>query len=247
VRGRESHVSDREMALLVSCILVSHNKPEWCMEALNSVAAQCYSEWECIVVDSGVLFDSGYFSPFMNESRFRFIRSSETSETRRTKAMAPWCFNECFRRGLVGGELIVYLCDDDIYYVNAFKTFVDYAAANSHAVAMYASQDLAVIHNDGRRAVIGERRALALGGRCCKGRLMDCHVDYAQMSHRRSVLNAIKGNDRREWWPEGKETESHADGVFMERIGAVTPFHPIDVKVSQNRRTPKSTYCPSES
>jgi hypothetical protein len=33
----------------------------------------------------------------------------------------------------------------------------------------------------------------------------------------------------------------------MERIGAVTPFHPIDIKVSQNRRTPKSTYLPSRS
>jgi hypothetical protein len=66
------------------------------------------------------------------------------------------------------------------------------------------------------------------------------------MAHRRSILRSIKGFDCLEWWPEGKETEGHADGIFMERIGAVTPFYPIDVKVSQNRRTPKSLNCPSE-
>ena len=233
--------------MLVSCLFVSHNKPEWCKEALSSVLAQSYSRWECLVVDSGELFDADYFEPVKSESRFKLIRSTETKELRRSKAMAPWCFNECFRHGLVNGELVVYLCDDDLYYVDAFKTFVEYASANPHALAMYASQDLAVIHEDGRRVISGERRALAMGGRCCKGRLLDCQVDYAQMAHRRSLLNLIKGNDSREWWPEGKATEGHADGIFMEKIGAVTPFYPIDVKVSQNRRTPKSLNCPTKS
>jgi hypothetical protein len=231
--------------LLVSCLLVSHDKPEWCMEALQSVLAQSYRQWECLVVDSGVLFDAGYFKPFLTESRFKIIRSTETIEMRRTKAMAPWCYNECFRQGIVNGDLVVYLCDDDLYYANAFQTFVDYAVANPHISAMYASQDYAVIHNDGRRVIAGERRAQAMGGICCSGRLLDCQVDYAQMSHRRSVLYRIKGNESREWWPEGKGTEDHADGIFMERIGSVTPFYPIDVKVSQNRRTPKSLNCPS--
>jgi hypothetical protein len=215
------------------------------MEALNSVLAQTYLQWECLVVDSGVLFDAGYFKPYMSESRFRVIRSTETDEMRRTKAMAPWCYNECFRQGIVNGDLVVYLCDDDLYYANAFQTFVDYANANPHVAAMYASQDHAVIYDDGTLAITGERRALAMGGSCCKGRILDCHVDYAQMCHRRSVLYGIKGNETREWWPEGKGTEGHADGIFMERIGAVTPFYPIDIKVSQNRRTPKSLNCPS--
>lgn len=231
--------------MLVSCILVSHNKPEWCAEALDSVRMQTHADWECLVVDSGILYDAGYFSPYLHEPRFRFIRSTETDDLRRTTAMAPWCFNECFRRQLVRGELVLYLCDDDIYYPNAFETFAGYADANPHAHAMYASQDLVVIHADGRRTAAGERRATALAGQCCKGMLLDCHVDYAQMAHRRAILARIKGNERGEWWPESRATEGHADGIFMEKIGAVTPFYPIDVKVSQNRRTPKSTYAPS--
>lgn len=231
--------------MLVSCILVSHNKPEWCFEALNSVLLQSYKNWECLVVDSGVLFDAGYFSPLAGEQRFQFIRSRETPELRQTKAMAPWCFNQCFREGRVNGDLVLYLCDDDLYYANAFQTFVDYARANPQAMAMYASQDTVAILEDGRCVDTGERRALSLGGRICKGRSLNCQVDYAQMAHRRSILYRIKGHENQEWWPEGKDSETHADGIFMERIGAVTPFYPIDIKVSQNRRTPKSLNCPS--
>ncbi len=238
---RSRALSGEEM--LLSCILVSHDKADFCREALASVVSQTHSEWQCVVMDSGVLFEEGYFEslPWMRDRRFRFLRSGETDETRRTKAMAPWCFNECYRKGLVHGELVMYLCDDDILYPNAFRTFVSYAESRDDALAMYASQDVGVIYRDGRRRIVGERRAIGLAGRCCRGRTLDCQVDYLQFCHRRRLLELFTG---KEWWPEGKDTEAHADGVFMEACGAITPIHPIDIKVSQNRRTPRSTYHP---
>lgn len=230
--------------MLVTCILVSHDKPDLCHEAVQSVLDQTHRSWECLVVDSGVLFDRGYFQsyPWADDPRLRIIRSTETEETRRTRAMAPWCFNECFRNRLVRGELVMYLCDDDVLYPNAFRTFVDFATKRPDVLAMYASQDLGVIHPDGRRTIVGERRADRLAGRCCNGRGLDCEVDYLQFCHRATLLERFPTD---EFWPERKGTESHADGVFMERCGAITPIHPIRVKVSQNRRTPRSKYVPS--
>jgi spore maturation protein CgeD len=230
--------------MLVSCIVVSHNKANLCHESIQSVVNQTHQEWECFIVDSGVLYDQGYYDAFSwsADERLMFIRSTETEETRRTKAMAPWCFNECFRNGLIKGEIVMYLCDDDILYPNAFQTFVAYAESRPDALAFYASQDMGVIYSNGWRAVVGERRAVGIGGRCCGGRTMDCQVDYLQFAHRISLLNKFPGD---EYWPEGKDTESHADGVFMEKCGMLTPIHPIDIKISQNRRTPTSTYVPS--
>jgi hypothetical protein len=232
-----------ETRMLVSCILVSHNKPHLCHEAIGSVVAQTHAQWQCLVVDSGVLYDQGYFQklPWAQDERLVVLRSTETEETRRTKAMAPWCFNECIRKGLIKGELVMYLCDDDILYANAFASFVHYARRRPDVVAMYASQDLGIIHPDGRREIVGERRAYGLGGRCCNGRALDCEVDYLQFCHRAALLRQFPGE---QWWPEDKESESHADGLFLERCGAIAPLYPIDVKVSQNRRTPQSTYVP---
>lgn len=231
--------------MLVTCLITSHNKPDLCHEALQSVVNQTHQDWQGIVWDSGVLYDQGYFNSFSwsADERFTFIRSHETEETRRTKAMAPWCFNECFRNGLVKGEIVLYLCDDDIYYPDAFHTFASYAEAHPDRHAFYASQDVGVIYPNGWRAIVGERRALHMAGKCCGGAQLDCCVDSGMISHRVSILNKFPTD---EYWSESKETETHADGVFMEQIGSITPFFPIDVKVSQNRRTPQSTYGPTK-
>jgi hypothetical protein len=190
-----------------------------------------------------VHIDPRYFqqNSWAHDRRLVFLRSTETEQTRRTKAMAPWCFNECIRKGLVKGDLVMYLCDDDVLYPNAFQSFVKYAGRRGDVLAMYASQDLAVIYPNGHRAIVGERRAFGLGGRCCNGRALDCEVDYLQFCHRRDLLCRFPAD---EWWPEDKASEAHADGLFLERCGEIVPIYPIDVKVSQNRRTPQSTYVP---
>lgn len=225
--------------MLVSCIVVSHNKPTLCFEAIQSVVNQTYQEWECLVVDSGILYDQDYFNwfTFSNDKRLTLIRSSETELTRKTKAMAPWCFNECLRQGKVKGELIIYLCDDDLLYPNAFKTFVDYVAENPNTLAMYASQDIGVIYPNGKLKIVSERLASKMAGKYCQGIKLDCEVDYLQFCHHRKLLALISDH---EWWPEAKETESHADGLFMEKCGTLTAIYPINIKTSQNRRTPDS-------
>jgi hypothetical protein len=155
------------------------------------------------------------------------------------KAMAPWCYNEAFRRNLVTGTIVSYLCDDDILYPDAFETFVNWAANNPKMMAMYASIDLAIYIPGKDPIIYGQRKALEIGGRGAYP--MDCRVDYLQLCHRREVL---KHFDNDEYWPESTETANHADGVFMDKLGQICHIYPIPVKVGQNRRTQRSTYYP---
>ncbi|MFO0964556.1 MAG: glycosyltransferase family A protein [Gemmataceae bacterium] len=225
-------------------IIVSHNKPSLLPEAVESVLAQTHPDWQALLIDSGTLHDRGFFDAFHwnSDARLRIIRSHETRALRRKKAMAPWCFNECFRRGWVAGDLVMYLCDDDILYPNAFATFAHAFTDHPAAMAMYAAQDIGWIGADGVGRIIGERRALAPGGKCCAGRIMDGQVDYLQLCHRRAALDAFSGD---EYWPEERATGDHADGLFMEKLGRLYPILPLDVKVSQNRRTPWSVNLPA--
>ncbi len=61
---------------LFTCIVISHNKPAYVTEALASLAAQTFGEWEAIVFDSGVLYDREFFDdlPFFDDPRFRLVR-----------------------------------------------------------------------------------------------------------------------------------------------------------------------------
>ncbi len=209
----------------MTVLIVSHNKPQLVGQAIASVLGQTFADWRAILIDSGDLYDQGFFagSSWAGDKRLQIVRSDETPALRRRKAMAPWCFNECFRRGWVPDGLVMYLCDDDLLYPNAFMTFVDAFRANPAAMAMFASQDIGFMGQDGRLEIVGERRALTRGGSCCDGRIMDCQVDYLQLCHRRAALDAFS-ND--EYWPEDMATGGHADGLFMEKLGSHWPILP---------------------
>ncbi|MFN8543852.1 MAG: glycosyltransferase family 2 protein [Candidatus Binatia bacterium] len=227
----------------ITCLLVCHDRPALAREAIRSVAAQEFADWEAVVFDSGVLHDAGWYAqlPEMADPRIRLVRSWETEEIRRTKAIAPWCLNQCFRAGLVRGDLVVYLTDDDVFYPNAFGTFVDFRRRHPGVRAMYASEDLAVVHADGRTEVTGERRARHVGGQCCQGHTLAGFVDYLQLCHTRDVLDRFASD---EYWPERLDTQHYGDALFLERLGSLVPVVPIDVKIGQNRRTSQSKYAP---
>lgn len=221
----------------LSCLLVSHNKPDLVHEAIESVLNQDSNDWELLIMDSGPLLSE--LAKYEND-KVKLYASGETEELKQKKAMAPWCYNEFFRRNLVTGELISYLCDDDILYPCAFSVFQRWATNNPKMLAMYASIDLAFKAPEKEVMIYSQRKALEIGGKGAYG--MDCRVDYLQFCHRREVLEHFEDD---EYWPEGRATERHADGVFMDKVGDICHIYPIPVKIGQNRRTPKSTYYPT--
>jgi len=222
-----------------SCILLSHDKADHVGEAINSLLSQTFHDWEAVVFDSGVLFDRGFFAtlPAMNDPRLRLIRSWETEEIRQTRTVASWCFNECFRRRLLNGQYITYLCDDDLLYPNAFEAFADFARAHPDVRAMYAAIDMTGIDASGRRVLLRESCADEMKGSCCGGGPLDCQVDYLQLCHQAALFDLL-GDD--EFWPEDREVIRHADGIFLEKIGSVVPIYPVPAKIGENRKVPSS-------
>lgn len=224
---------------LFTCIVLSHDKPNHVGEALASLAGQTFQDWEAIVFDSGVLTDQGFFrqQPVCSDPRFRLVRSWETDELRKTRTVASWCFNECFRKNLVRGKYVTYLCDDDILYPNALAAFHQQIQQHPDAMAMYASIDMTVITAQGQRLLLRESKAREIKGSCCRGGPLDCVVDYMQLCHHVDVLKTFP-ND--EYWPESREVIRHADGIFLEEIGSRFPIYPVFAKIGENRKVPQS-------
>ena len=225
----------------ISIIIVSHNKPDYVKQAVQSVLDQKFSDWEAVLVDSGVLLNQGFFE-YLKDPRFRIIPSGETKEMFKTTNMASWCFNNVLNSGTLTGELILYLCDDDLLYPVAFGTFWDYyERQRKEPQAMYASQEIGQVGPDGQTRIIGKRIADRPAGRFCRGRKLDCQVDYLQFCHSRAILGPLaKSLGTTRCHCEDRAEGYHADGIFMEQVGAITKVHNIDVVVSMNRRTATS-------
>lgn len=223
----------------VTWILISHNKPKYVCEAINSVYNQTFSDWRCIVVDSGVLYDSGYFDqqPAMKDARFTLIRSTETDEIKRTRILHSWCINKLFRDGLVKSEFVMYGCDDDWLYPDAFKSFFDFYQQNKDTEAMYGSMNFIAQRADGRQRTLRKIVANVDRGKFCGGPSLDCQVDGGQICHKVSLLKKIPGE---EYWPEDLAWHRHADGGILEKIGSLAAIKAVNVDVGVNRKVPES-------
>ena len=225
----------------ISVIILSHNKPTVVKQAVQSVLEQTHQNWEGVLVDSGVLFNQGVFKD-LNDPRLKVRASGEPPGFGKTTNMASWCFNRWLNSGQVRGELILYLCDDDLFYPEAFATLWNfYTEHNREPQAMYASQDIGLLGRDGQTRVIGQRIAKRPAGKFCRGAKLDCKVDYLQFCHTAKILTKFREiyqTDR--YHNEDRRTGHHADGIFMEQIGKLTTVHPINKVLSMNRRTETS-------
>jgi len=225
----------------LSILIVSHNKPRFAKAAVQTVLDQTFADWQGFLIDSGVLLNQGYFD-YLKDPRLKVVPSGETPELARTKNMASWCFNRMLNSGQLTGELIMYLCDDDLLYPEAFATYWNFYLQNNRVPqAMYASQDIGLVDPDGKTQVVGRRVANRTGGRCCKGRKLDCQVDYLQFCHTAGILEKFRETYKTtQYHSEDKRDAHHADGIFMEQIGALTKVYNIDKVLSMNRRTVQS-------
>jgi spore maturation protein CgeD len=229
----------------ISLILTSHDKPSLVKIAIQSVLDQTYQDWEVVLVDSGVLLNQGFFK-YISDPRIKIIPSNETPEITRTHNMASWCCNRIINSGRLKGELIMYLCDDDLLYPEAFQTFWDYYLAHQRKPqAMYSSQILEFIDGSGRVTLRGARFADRMAGKFCRGRRLLGEVDYLQFCHSAAILEKFRETyHSTEYLAEAKIHAGDADGVFMEQIGALTPIYPIDKILCVNRRAPSSVNYP---
>jgi len=225
----------------ISLIVISHNKPQSVKEAIQGVLSQTHKNWEGLLVDSGVLLNQGFFG-YLDDSRMKIIPSGETPGMGKTTNMAAWCCNRILNSHLIAGELVMYLCDDDLLYPEAFGTYWNYYLQHHRLPqAMYASQDIGVVDPQGKTRVIGRRVADRPGGRFCKGRKLDCRVDYLQFCHTAKILEKFREVYKTtHYHSEAKRDAHHADGIFMEQIGALTKVYNINKVLSMNRRTLES-------
>ena len=225
-RWREDHLSDRWPPLLLTCILTSHRKRRYVHEAIQSVRAQTSGDWQLVVIDSGDLIRAGEFDRYRADPRVLIVPSDEVAAMPTRTNSQAWKINECFRRGLVRGDLVCYLSDDDVYDSGIFEAWLTAARVHPDQAAWYGPADRCEVRAAGE-VKVGE---LPTAG---PTRRLDCVVDGMQICHRKCVTVP---------WPEDPALAAHCDGVFMDGIGRNAVIHPVAAKVGRHRHTALSTF-----
>jgi len=227
---RTYHAAQKRSPLLLTCVLTSHRKLAYVEQAICSVINQTSPDWSLVVLDSGECVRD--LAHYTRDARIRIVDTGEREEQRKATCMQSWAINEAFLRGMVTGDLVTYLCDDDLYEKNAFASFLKAAREHPEQHAWCGTAARVSVSADGTAKVLG------VLGNYPMGTVLDCKVDGMQVCHRLGV---------RVPWPEGKADAWHADGMFLRLLAGKTPIHPVDVLVGWHRHTPVSTFTRSRS
>lgn len=226
----------------VTVLLTAHMKP-YLADALTSLTNQTSSDYECIVIDSGA---------WINKSDERSVAMAEVYRGWHGHPLIEWVFtgetaplscpvsvatNLAIRAGLVRGRYVCHFYDDDQYYPEFIERMSGHLDGHPESGAVWCTQDRVNLYRDGSQTKAGQITAehvLTPG-------MIDNRVDGGQVMYRRDVLDAL-GDP---WMPEESGTCRHSDGVFLERVAAITPIEPIPDTLLAHRFTPLSTYSPT--
>ncbi|GAA5212181.1 glycosyltransferase family 2 protein [Microbacterium kyungheense] len=113
---------------LVSVVIATNRDSPYFAQAIDSVVAQTYPDWEIVVVDNGVPDGDALAATVGKAPRSRVVRvpSSGTVSLARNAGVA-----------VAAGELLVFLDDDDSWHEDRLRLQVDALAADPAAPASY--------------------------------------------------------------------------------------------------------------
>lgn len=224
------HVDDRQDPQLVTVILTAHAQPQRVHDAVASVQAQSDDRWQLVIMCSGVNVLSNHFDRYAGDARIQVHWTGEYDRSVVQLRGQAWAINEAWRRGLVRGDLVIHLSDDDVLASSCIASWLAIARARPGQDAWYGTATRERLHADGHVDVLGPLEHVGAG---TADRSLRRHVDGLQVCTRRSAHVP---------WPEDAESAPEADGIWMEQLAKATPIHPAPVHVGCHRHTPESTF-----
>lgn len=222
--------ADKFAPLLVTCILTSARQAVRVHRAIGSVRAQTSPEWELVVMDAGELSRAGAFTRYAGDARVRVFETGETAEQRAGIGIQGWAINEATRRGLVRGDLVVHLSDDDEFDPAWFGSLLAAARANPRQAAWYGWADRGELLPSGEVRPLGVLRRTHVGR---PGAYLGMSVDGMQIAVRTWANRP---------WPELRGVAYCADAVWMDSVASAVYIHPLAARVGLHLHTPLSTF-----
>jgi len=126
---------------LVSVMMPAFNAARYVADAVQSVIAQSYLDWELVVVDDGSTDETAEIVGGFSDPRIRLLRKENGGESSARNVALDVSI----------GEFIAYLDADDVYLPNHLAATVAFLHANRHRDAVYT--DGFHIDGTGRRLV----------------------------------------------------------------------------------------------
>ena len=194
----------------VSVLLTTYNRPGMLAEAIESVLAQTFTDYELIVLDdnSGDPGVPGVLAGHWADPRVVVYKSSVAPGERGARVRYAVLAN--IGLGLARGEYVTYLCDDDLYLPRRLELMAARLDEGDCQV-VYGTQR---VERDGELVMMRPATSVLH-----KASMI---VDHSSVMH--TAVSAAEAGG----WPEDPMYWRHADAAFWDRLSAAGHlFYPV--------------------
>lgn len=191
---------------MVSVIVPTHDRPEMLRDALASILAQTYRDFEIVVVNDAGADVAEVVRELDGDGRISYVRHA------RNRGLAA-ARNSGI--GVARGKYIAYLDDDDRFYPEHLETLVGALEHWPHRVAYTDALRVTQVQRDGRYATVARDRPYSHDFDRDRLLVVNCFPVLCVM-HDRACLDAVGAFD--------ESMTSHEDWELWLRMSARFPF-----------------------
>lgn len=201
------------MSPKVSVILTTWNGIKFTEQAIASVIAQTFEDWELWIIDDNSTDNTiEAVQKFMEiDSRIHLAISDLPRADGWRVCRYAHSINLAFP--FTQGNYITYLCNDDLYIPFRLQLMVNFLDKNPEAQICYGKQ-LVIDVDDADFAFIRPMPGIL--------RQAAGVVDHSSVMHRRKCFTAVGG------WNEDPQFRAIGDAAFWHRLNQHWDFYPID-------------------
>lgn len=188
---------------VVSVLLTAYNRAGYLKDAIDSVLAQTYTDYELLILDdnSSTPEQLHVLMEYWNRPGVRIYKDDIRDEYRKATVRYATMIN--LGLSLARGKYITYLCDDDLYFPDRLERMV----------ALLDKGECQVVYGDQEMHYAEEPRGLRSHGGAV---LTDayCNVDHSSVMHTRAVIEEAGG------WDDHPDHWRQADAEFFRKLNA---------------------------
>lgn len=197
----------------VSIILTTCNRQIYLRQAIGSVLAQTFTNWELLVVDDWSTdgsFEMAYRFSKIDE-RIRVLETDLPPHGQIEICRYAHNINQAAKQAQ--GEFFGYLCDDDLYLPWHMEACIQKLKKSPEIDVVY---DQAAVYGKAD----GEWKVLKKIGVCGITRQPRYNINHNSVIHRRHCFDEVRG------WDEDAPNR-YGDAYFFTRLATVWDFHPV--------------------
>ena len=128
---------------MITIILTSYNKARFLPDAINSVFAQSYPDWQLIIVDDKSTDGSYKVAKELAkmDKRIKLVKTDLDSDHIAIK-LNRYNHNVNYAMNYAKGDLISYLCDDDWYVPDRLQRMYEFLKDHPEISCCYGKQGM---------------------------------------------------------------------------------------------------------